>query len=87
MEAVTEFIAVKVAGGHIFKLDPVHAQYKIAEEYSEKMRHYPADIPTAYSGNYGNEWVHLVLTYVIQARLRPLHTSEAVWTGGITCNV
>lgn len=44
----------------------MHLQYKIAEEYSEKMRRYPADIPTAYSGDYGNEWVHLVLTYVIQ---------------------
>ena len=44
----------------------MHLQYKIAEEYSEKMRRYPADIPTAYTGDYGNEWVHLVLTYVIQ---------------------
>ncbi|BDA50251.1 hypothetical protein COCOBI_15-3800 [Coccomyxa sp. Obi] len=43
-------------------------QYKVAEEYSEKMRWYPADIPTAYTGDYGNEWVHLVLTYVIQGK-------------------
>lgn len=44
-------------------------QYKVAEEYSEKMRRYPADISTAYSGDFGNEWVHLVLTYVIQVTL------------------
>lgn len=44
----------------------MHAQYKLAEEYSEKIRLYPADIPTAYSEDYGNEWVHLILTYVIQ---------------------
>ncbi|EIE23263.1 hypothetical protein COCSUDRAFT_47568 [Coccomyxa subellipsoidea C-169] len=43
-------------------------QYKIAEEYSEKIRLYPADIPTAYSEDYGNEWVHLILTYVIQGK-------------------
>ena len=29
------------------------AQYAIAEEYSRKMRSYPADLPTAYDADYG----------------------------------
>jgi hypothetical protein len=41
-------------------------QYKVAEEYSAKMRRYPADLATAYDGDYGREWVHLVTTWVIQ---------------------
>ena len=32
------------------------------------MRRYPADIPTAYEADWGQEWTHLFLTYVMQAR-------------------
>ena len=41
-------------------------QFKVAEQFSQLMRTYPVGIPTAYSGDYGNEWTHLILTYVIQ---------------------
>lgn len=46
-------------------------QYGVAEEFSKKMQRYPADISTAYTGNWGNEWVHLVLTYLIQVPALP----------------
>jgi hypothetical protein len=43
----------------------------VAEEFSKKMWRYPVDMPTAYPGEWGNEWVHLILTYVIQVTLIP----------------
>lgn len=41
-------------------------QFKMAEQFGQLMRQYPAAIPTAYSSDYGNDWTHLILTYVIQ---------------------
>ena len=56
-------------------------QFKVAEQFSQLMRTYPVGIPTAYSGDYGNEWTHLILTYVIQVscliQLSALHG----WSG------
>ena len=37
------------------------------------MRRYPADIPTAYEADWGQEWTHLMLTYIIQARTPAAH--------------
>ena len=60
-------------------------QFKVAEQFSQLMRTYPVGIPTAYSGDYGNEWTHLILTYVIQVscliQLLPLHG----WNGSAHC--
>ena len=41
-------------------------QFKVAEQFSQLMRQYPTAIPTAYPGDTGADWTHLILTYVIQ---------------------
>lgn len=44
----------------------VHLQFRVAEQFSQLMRQYPVAIPTAYGDDYGADWTHLILTYVIQ---------------------
>ena len=34
------------------------------------MRRYPADMPTAYEGDWGREWTHLILAWVVQVGAR-----------------
>ena len=47
------------------------------------MRRYPADIPTAYEADWGQEWTHLFLTYVMQvpapASWQLMRTTLVAW--------
>ena len=55
-------------------------QFKVAEQFSQLIRQYPSAIPTAYSDDYGADWTHLILTYVIQVCYAPCCASIH-WAG------
>lgn len=55
-------------------------QFKVAEQFSQLIRQYPTAIPTTYSGDYGADWTHLILTYVIQVCYAPCCGSTR-WAG------
>ena len=44
----------------------MRVQFRVAEQFSQLLRQYPVAIPTAYGADYGADWTHLILTYVIQ---------------------